>query len=187
MEQKNKHKILIHACCGICSGYPISFLKEMGYEPVVYFCNPNLDTKEEYEKRLEAQKIICMYHWVDLIAEEYRHEDFLAVAEGLENEPERGKRCDKCIELRLRQAAKKACELGIKSFTTSLVISPHKNFEKISEIGRLIASKPEFFPLEYLSFDFKKKDGFLKTNKLSRELGIYRQNYCGCEFSKRTV
>ena len=161
MEQKN-NKILIHACCGICSGYPISLLKEMGYEPVVYFCNPNLDTKEEFERRLEAQKIVCMYHWVDLIIEEYRHEDFLRVANGLENEPERGRRCDECIRLRLKKTAEKARELGITKFTTSLVISPHKNF----------------------AIDFKKKDGFLKTNTLSKKLGIYRQNYCGCEFSK---
>ena len=140
MVQKN-NKILIHACCGICSGYPISLLKEMGYEPVVYFCNPNLDTKEEFERRLEAQKIVCMYHWVDLIIEEYRHEDFLRVANGLENEPERGRRCDECIK---------------------------------SVAG----------DLEYIAIDFKKKDGFLKTNTLSKKLGIYRQNYCGCEFSK---
>ena len=76
MAPNENNKILIHACCGICSGYPISLLREMGYEPVVYFCNPNLDTKEEYDKRLEAQKIVCMYHWVDLVIEEYNHEDF---------------------------------------------------------------------------------------------------------------
>ena len=179
MEQKEENKILIHACCGICSGYPISLLKEMEYEPVVYFCNPNLDTKEEFERRLEAQKIVCMYHWVDLIVEEYNHNDFLQISKGLENEPERGKRCDKCIELRLKMAAKKAKELGIKKFTTSLVISPHKNYEKITEIGQANADG-----IEYVAIDFKKKDGFLKTNKLSKELGIYRQNYCGCEFSK---
>lgn len=184
MVQKKDNKILIHACCGICSGYPIALLKEMGYKPVVYFCNPNLDTKEEFERRLEAQKIICMYHWVDLIVEEYNHGDFLNAVKGLENEPEKGKRCDKCIELRLRQSAKKAKELGINKFTTSLVISPHKNFEKISEIGKSISSEQEYLPLEYLSLDFKKKDGLLKTNKLSKELGIYRQNYCGCEFAK---
>ena len=178
MEQKN-NKILIHACCGICSGYPISLLKEMGYEPVVYFCNPNLDTKEEFERRLEAQKIVCMYHWVDLIIEEYRHEDFLRVANGLENEPERGRRCDECIRLRLKKTAEKARELGITKFTTSLVISPHKNFAKITRIAEELAGD-----LEYIAIDFKKKDGFLKTNTLSKKLGIYRQNYCGCEFSK---
>ena len=213
MVQKNENKILLHACCGICSGYPISLLKEMGYTPVVYFCNPNLDTEEEYNKRLQAQKIVCMYHWVDLIAEEYKHNEFLEIAKGLEDEPEKGKRCEKCIELRLRQTANKAKELGIKKFTTSLVISPHKNFEKITNIGKSVSSNmedvqtntnetnifetdtftplppedlsPEDLPLEYLPLDFKKKDGFLKTNKLSKELGIYRQNYCGCEYSKR--
>lgn len=180
MVQSENRKILIHACCGICSGYPISLLKEMGYEPVVYFCNPNLDTKEEFERRLEAQKIVCMYHWVDLVVEEYKHEDFLKIAKGLEQEPEKGLRCDECIKLRLRKTVKKARELGIKYITTSLVISPHKNFAKITEIGKSLAED-----LEYVAIDFKKKDGFLKTNKLSKELGIYRQNYCGCEFSRR--
>ena len=189
MVQKNENKILIHACCGICSGYPISLLKEMGYEPVVYFCNPNLDTKEEFERRLEAQKIVCMYHWVDLVVEDYNHEEFLSYVSGLENEPERGKRCDKCIELRLRKTAEKAKELGINKMTTSLVISPHKNFDKISQIGKsvvstILKSTQEDFLLEYIPLDFKKKDGFLKTNKLSKELGLYRQNYCGCEFAK---
>ena len=179
MEQNTNKKILIHACCGICSGYPISLLKEMGYEPVVYFCNSNLDTKEEYERRLEAQKVVCMYHWVDLIAEEYRHEDFLEKVRGLEKELERGKRCDICIKMRLSAAVSKAKELGIKYFTTSLVISPHKNFAKITEIGKSLEND-----IEYIAIDFKKKDGFLKTNRLSKDLGIYRQNYCGCEFSK---
>ena len=179
MEQKKDNKILIHACCGICSGYPISLLKEMGYEPVVYFSNNNLDTKDEYDKRLEAQKIVCMYHWVELISEKYNHEEFLNLVKGLENEPERGARCDVCIKMRLESAAKKAKELGINKFTTSLVISPHKNFEKISEIGNEVSDD-----IEYISIDFKKKDGFLKTNKLSKELGLYRQNYCGCEFTK---
>ena len=179
MEQSVNNKILIHACCGICSAYPISLLKEMGYEPVVYFCNPNLDTREEYDRRLNAQKVVCMYHWVDLIAEEYQTDYFLSAVKGLENEPERGKRCDVCIRLRLSQTAEKARELGINKFTTSLVISPHKNFAKITEIANSVAGD-----LEYVAIDFKKKDGFLKTNKLSKELGIYRQNYCGCVFSK---
>ena len=151
----------------------------MGYEPVVYFCNPNLDTKDEFLRRLEAQKIVCMYHWVNLIVEEYDHEKYLDVVKGLENEPERGRRCDACIKLRLIETANKAQELGISKFTTSLVISPHKNFQQISEIGAEVAGD-----LEFVAIDFKKKDGFLKTNKLSKELGIYRQNYCGCEFAK---
>lgn len=177
MAQNENKKILLHACCAICSGYPISLLKEMGYSPVVYFCNPNLDTQEEFDRRLEAQKTVCEHFGVELIVEEYRHGEYLDYIKGLESEPERGSRCDKCIELRLIQASKKAQELGIEEFTTSLPISPHKNFQKISEIGKSAGSG--FLPL-----DFKKKDGFLKTNTLSKELGLYRQNYCGCEFAK---
>lgn len=178
MEQNTNKKILLHACCGICSGYPISLLIEMGYSPVVYFCNPNLDTEEEFYKRLEAQRKVCEHFGVELIVEEYNHNEYLDMIKGLEDEPERGKRCNKCIYLRLKKAGEKAKELGINEFTTSLVISPHKNFQKISETG-LSLSKG------YLPLDFKKKDGFLKTNKLSKELGLYRQNYCGCEFAKK--
>ena len=182
MGQKSADKILIHACCGICSGYPISLLKEMGYYPVVYFSNSNLDTKEEYERRLEAQKTVCSYHNVELITDGYNHNVFLEKVRGLENEPERGLRCDKCIEFRLSQTVKKAKELGITKYTTSLVISPHKNFNTITDIGKRIADD-----IEYIAIDFKKKDGFLKTNNLSKKLGLYRQNYCGCEFSKKTI
>lgn len=181
MVLSESKKILLHACCGICSGYPITLLKELGYEPVVYFCNPNLDTEEEFNKRLNAQKIICENFAVELIVEHYNHDEYLAYVKGLENEPERGKRCDKCIELRLKKASLKAKELGIDSFTTSLVISPHKNFDKISEIGNKLSKENG---INYLSINFKKKDGFLKTNQISKELNIYRQNYCGCEFAK---
>lgn len=181
MEQNVSKKILLHACCAICSGYPISLLKEMGYSVVVYFCNPNLDTEEEFEKRLNAQKTICNYSNVELIVEEYNHAEYLDYVKGLEKELERGSRCDKCIALRLKKTADKAKELNIKEFTTSLVISPHKNFAKISNLGSEIAKESG---LNYLSIDFKKKDGFLKTNKLSKSLEIYRQNYCGCEFAK---
>ncbi len=176
MVQNTSRKILLHACCAICSGYPISLLKEMGYSPVVYFCNPNLDTEEDFERRLEAQKTLCEHFDVELIVEEYNHNEYLKYVKGLEAEPERGSRCDKCIELRLIKTAQKAKELSIEEFTTSLVISPHKNFQKISTIGAGLG--------KYLALDFKKKDGFLKTNQISKELGLYRQNYCGCEFAR---
>ena len=182
MEQNQENnKILLHACCAICSGYPISLLKEMGYLPVVYFCNPNLDSAEEFNKRLKAQKTVCQYHNVELIVEPYDEKFFLEKVKGLEQEPEKGKRCVECIKLRLEATAQKARESGINKITTSLVISPHKNFTLISELGKTIAKD-----LEYISIDFKKKDGFLKTNNLSKELGLYRQNYCGCKFSNKT-
>lgn len=181
MEQKNKaNKILLHSCCGICSGYPISLLKDLGYCPVVYFCNPNLDTEDEFAKRLDAQKTVCDYHNVELLVEPYDPNSYMNAIKGFENEPEKGKRCDICIKIRLEKTAQKAQELGIKFFTTSLVISPHKNFEKISAIGKSFSKN-----IEYISIDFKKKDGFLKTNNLSKELNLYRQNYCGCIFSKQ--
>ena len=175
MEQK-KDKILLHACCAICSGYPISMLKDMGYSVVVYFCNPNLDTEKEFERRLDAQKKVCSYFNVDLLVEEYLNEEFLEYVQGLEEEPEKGARCDKCIELRLLKTAQKAKELGIMEFTTSLIISPHKNIERIFSIGEGISKE---FDLVYNKTNFRKKEGFLKTNNISRDLGLYRQSYCG--------
>ena len=179
---QNENKILLHACCAICSGYPITLLKELGYTPIVYFCNPNLDTLEEYNKRLNAQQELCEALGVELVVEEYNPREYLDYIQGLENEPEKGKRCDKCIELRLLKAAQKAKDFGLNKLTTSLTISPHKNFSKISQIGADVSNK---FGVEYVAYDFKKKDGFLKTNNISKNLNLYRQNYCGCKFAKK--
>lgn len=174
--------ILLHACCAICSAYPIKLLQEMGYEVIVYFFNPNIYPQAEYIKRLEAQKKLCENFGCELIVEEYEPKMFEIVSFGLEDEPEKGKRCTKCFELRLFQAAKKAKELSIKNFSTSIIISPHKNFELISKLGKTIAEK---YGINYLDIDFKKKDGFLKSNQIAKELGLYRQNYCGCFYSKK--
>ena len=182
MVQKNK--VLIHSCCAICSGYPIQLLKELGYSPVVFFCNPNLDSLEEFDRRLASQKKLCDFYNVELIVDEYCHSEYLDYVRGLENEPEKGLRCDKCIELRLIKTANLAKELGIFNITTSLVISPHKNFDKISDLGRKIAEKKD---LTYLDINFRKNDGFLKTNRISKDLELYRQNYCGCEFAKKNI
>ena len=181
-QKRDNSKILLHACCGICSAYPVSFLKDAGYEVVVYFYNPNIYPDVEYQKRLEAEKILCENSGVELIVEEYNQEEFFDYVKGFETEPEKGLRCDKCFELRLMKTANKAKELGIENFTTSIVISPHKNFQKLSTIGEEIASKTG---INFLAIDFKKKDGFLKTNKIANSLSLYRQNYCGCKFSMR--
>ena len=182
MEQRKDNKILLHACCGICSAHPINYLREAGYDVSVYFYNPNIFPREEYLKRLEAERILCKKYNVELIEGDYRPEDFQEAAKGLENEPEKGKRCDKCFELRLRKTAEKAQELKIEKFTTSIVISPHKNYEKLTEIGTRIAQETN---LTYIGINFRKNDGFLKTNKISKELNLYRQHYCGCKFSLR--
>lgn len=181
MEQ-NGNKILLHACCAICSAYPIEYLKNSGYEVIVYFYNPNIFPLEEYNRRLEAQKTLCTYEGVELIEGAYEPERFFEYVRGYEDCPEKGERCKLCFRLRLEETARKAKELGIDNFTTSIVISPHKNFALLSEIGEKIALESG---LNYLVVDFKKKDGFLKTNKIARELGLYRQNYCGCKFSQR--
>lgn len=181
MEQK-KDKVVIHTCCGICSGYPISLLKDMGYQVIAYFYNPNIYPKEEYQKRLEAEITLCNHLDCELIIGDYETDLYYEKVAGLENEPEKGKRCDKCFELRLLKTAKLAKEKGIQNITTSMVISPHKNFQKLTLIGENIANE---YGLDYLAIDFKKKDGFLKTNKISRDLGLYRQNYCGCKFAQR--
>lgn len=176
------NKLLLHACCGICSSYPISFLKDIGYEVVVYFYNPNIYPEDEYQKRLEAEKKLCEHFNCELIIGEYEPEIYYNYIKGLENEPEKGLRCDKCFELRLENSAKLAKKLNIKEFTTSMVISPHKNYNKLTRIGETIAKK---YDLTYLSTNFRKNDGFLKTNQISKSLNLYRQNYCGCKFAKK--
>ena len=125
---------------------------------------------------------MCAHFGCELIEETYNPLEFYAAAKGLEIEPEKGKRCDKCFELRLRKTAEFAKKMGISKYTTSIVISPHKSFQKLTEIGKRIAKE---YGIDYVAIDFKKKDGFLKTNKISRELNLYRQNYCGCKFSLR--
>lgn len=175
-------KILLHACCGICSGYPISLLQDMGYSVTVYFYNPNIYPEEEYQRRLEAEKTLCEHFGCELIIGDYETDVYNNFVKGFENEPEKGLRCDKCFELRLDKSAQKTKELGIEEFTTSMPISPHKDYEKLSKIGAQVAMK---YNLNYLPLNFRKYDGFLKTNKISKELNLYRQNYCGCKFAMR--
>ena len=181
MEQK-KDKVVLHTCCAICSGYPVSYLQDAGYQVYCYFYNPNIYPLEEYKRRLDAERTLCANLGCELIEAEYETERYYNAAAGLENEPEKGRRCDKCFELRLIKTAEFAKSQGINNFTTSIVISPHKSFQKLTIIGEDIAKN---YGLNYLAVDFKKKDGFLKTNKISRDLGLYRQNYCGCKFSLR--
>ena len=126
-------KIVLHACCAICSAYPLSMLKDSGYDVIVYFYNPNIHPEEEYQKRLEAQHTLCKHFDCKLVEGEYNPDEYYSFVKGFENEPERGLRCDKCFELRLQKTAEYAKSIGVDTFTTSIVISPHKNFSKISQ------------------------------------------------------
>ena len=180
MPESQKNKILLHACCAICSAYPIERLREEGFEPVIYFYNPNIYTYLEYEKRLNAERILCREKSCLLIEEKYEPEEYYDFVKGLEDEPERGMRCDKCFEMRLKKSAIFAKENGFEMLTTSIVISPHKNYEKITQIGERVCNE---VGIRYLAINFRKQDGFLKTNQISKELNLYRQKYCGCKFA----
>ena len=148
----------------------------------MYFANSNIDTKEEWEKRLEAAKVLAAVEGVPLFVEPYDHEEWLReVAAGFEGEPEKGARCLRCFRYNIGKAVKFAAENGFGAVTSSLTISPHKVSAAVFEAGKGAA---EGTGVEFLEYDFKKKDGFLKSLKRTKELGLYRQAYCGCEFSK---
>ncbi|MEG9430366.1 MAG: epoxyqueuosine reductase QueH [Christensenellaceae bacterium] len=175
-----KPALLMHACCAPCSSACLERLKDF-FDITVYYYNPNIDSVEEYAKRSAEQERLCKALGVDFVAESYAPEEFYAVAKGLEDAPEGGARCEKCFYLRLKKTAEKAEEKGFEYFTTTLTLSPLKNAALLNEIGERIASETG---VTWLPSDFKKKGGYLRSIELSKEYGLYRQNYCGCIFSK---
>ena len=178
-------KLLLHVCCAPCSSYCLEYLS-LYFDITVYFYNPNISVKEEYDYRLsEEERFISLKEFkypVKMTESEYRPEDFFKAVKGLEAEPEGGKRCRECFRLRLEATAKKAAELGFDFFTTTLTLSPLKNAALLNEIG---AETGERYGVEWLCSDFKKKEGYKRSIELSREYSLYRQNYCGCVFSRR--
>lgn len=172
---------VLHACCGPCASACVPRLKADVDEVVMYFANSNIDTREEYERRLAEARKLAEADGVRLEAEPYDHEEWLKeVAAGYENEPEKGARCARCFRYNLGKAALFAERIGADGFTTSLTVSPHKPSPLILSIGREMNGYLE-------AYDFKKKGGFLESVRRAKELGLYRQAYCGCEFSKRSV
>ena len=176
-----KEKILLHACCAVCMAYPVELLKE-NYEPVVFFYNPNIYPEEEYLRRRDELISYCECKNYKYIIGEYDTEKWKSYIAGLEKEPEKGLRCNKCFDFRLLAAAQKAVEEGIKIFTTTLSVSPHKVSKNIFEAGRKAA---DAYGIKFLEQDFKKQNGFLKTMQIAKENNFYRQQYCGCEYSIR--
>ena len=176
-------KILLHTCCGICFSYPSTLLRELGYEVVSYFYNPNIHPKEEFlRRRDELIKYLEKYNF-EYIVEEYNEEDFENISKGLESEPERGKRCNECFYLRLSKTAQKAVELNIPEFSTTLTVSPHKISSIIKAQGEEAEKKFGKNITKFTFFDFKKQNGFKKTNEIAFKEEMYRQNYCGCKYS----
>lgn len=178
--------LLLHSCCAPCSSYCIEYLSKF-FKITVFYYNPNITEVGEYQKRVEEQKRFLKEfpakYPLDFIEGNYEPERFFQMAEGLEKVPEGGERCHKCYELRLRETGKLAKNMGFDYFTTTLSISPLKNAKKLNEIGERISKEYE---VSYLYSDFKKKDGYKRSIALSAEYDLYRQNYCGCIFSKQT-
>lgn len=179
---KIRKKLLLHICCAPCSTHVVEKLSK-DYQVAGYFYNPNMYPEKEYELRLQEAKRLFEEMGVEFICQEkYQHEQWLKCCAGLENEPEGGKRCLKCYRFRLERTAEKAKELNFDIFATTLTISPYKKAVLINPIGAEIAQK---YQLEFLSADFKKQGGFQQSLELSAKHNLYRQNYCGCEFSRR--
>lgn len=177
--------LLLHACCAPCSSYCLEYLSQY-FSITVLFYNPNISPETEYNKRVdEIRRLIDglpVKNKVSLIEGRYLPSEFYNSVKGLEKEPEGGKRCHVCYELRLREAAITAKELGFDYFTTTLSISPLKDAEKLNEIGKKLSDE---YGVAYLYSDFKKKNGYKRSIELSREYKLYRQNFCGCVFSRR--
>ena len=180
-QAQEKKKILLHACCAVCFGYPSQLLKMLNYDVTAYFYNPNIHPQEEFLRRKSELERFCDKYKFELIAEDYNPQEFYDAVKGLEDEPEKGLRCPKCFELRLIKTAKKAKELGFERFSTTLTVSPHKLSEQIFEAGTIAK---ELTGIDYEAFDFKKNNGAKLTQEIARFNDLYKQNYCGCEFSR---
>ncbi len=184
LEQEERvPRLLLHSCCAPCSSYVLEYLSDY-FEITVFYYNPNIYPESEYYKRVTEQQILISKlkpdNPISFLEGSYDKEKFYQMAAGLEQVKEGGERCFRCYALRLREAAEKAKEGGFDYFTTTLSISPLKNAQKLNEIG-LAAGREAGVP--YLVSDFKKKDGYKRSVELSEEYGLYRQNYCGCQFS----
>ena len=174
-------KLLLHSCCGPCSTSVIERLKQY-FELIVYFYNPNIYPETEYLRRAEEQRSYLESLGIEYILGDYEFDIYESSVAGLEQEPEGGSRCKRCFEMRLEKTAHLADEMNIDYFTTTLTVSTHKNSQLINEIGLKIGEEHK---ANYLPSDFKKDDGYRKSIEMSKELGMYRQDYCGCKFSKR--
>ena len=178
-------KLLLHSCCAPCSSYVLSFLTKY-FDITILYYNPNIEPIEEYEKRKEEEKRLIKeidkVNSIDIIDCDWDNNKFKSISLGLENEPERGKRCYLCYELRMDKTASVAKEKGYDFFSTTLTVSPYKNSNWINEIGYTLEDK---YNIKYLCSDFKKDNGYKKSIELSKKYNLYRQNYCGCIYSKK--
>lgn len=187
-EREIGKRLFLHSCCAPCSSYVLEYLRKYFCITVFYY-NPNISFEQEYQKRVVEQKrLIDAYNCqetgypIDVVEGDYEPQLFFDMADGLEDCAEGGERCFLCYELRLRRTAELAKAGGYDYFSTTLTISPLKNAEKLNEIGERLANK---YQVEWLASDFKKKNGYKRSIELSAEYHLYRQDYCGCVYSKK--
>ena len=184
-EIKEPKKLLLHSCCAPCSSYVLEYLSKY-FKITVFYYNPNISIKEEFEKRLKEQVRLInemdTVNKIDIIEGKYENDKYEETIKGLENEKEGGNRCFKCYRLRMEETAELAKKLNYDYFTTTLSISPYKNAAKLNEIGEDLEKE---YNIKYLYADFKKKNGYKRSIELSKIYKLYRQNYCGCIYSKR--
>ena len=182
-----KKKLLLHACCAPCSSYVIEYLSNF-FDITILYYNPNIDTYDEFNHRLDELEIFVSLfktkNKVDVISLGYNPDEYLEEIKGLEGEKEGGSRCLKCYKLRLKRSCLYAKENNFDYFTTTLTISPLKNSKLLNQIGNELESE---YGIKYLYSDFKKREGYKRSIVLSREFNLYRQDYCGCKFSKNRI
>ncbi len=176
-----KPRLLLHACCGVCASSVLERLYPY-FEITVLYYNPNIYPQEEYIKRFEnlEQIALKMKLKIKILEIGYESKEFRAISKGLEKEKEGGERCLKCYKLRLERAAKMARDYNYDYFCTTLSVSPYKDSEKLNQIGTELSQK---YNVKYLYSDFKKKEGYKRSNELAKEYNLYRQDYCGCKYS----
>ena len=182
---KEPKKLLLHSCCAPCSSHVITYLKKF-FDITIFYYNPNISPKEEYDKRKEEQirliNELKTENKLDIIDCDYDNDLYEKSIKGLESCPERGDRCTVCFKLRLDKTAKIAKELNYDYFCSTLSVSPYKNSKLINEIGKEMEEK---YNIKWLYSDFKKEDGYKKSIELSKKYNLYRQDYCGCKYSIR--
>ena len=184
-DNKKIPTLLLHSCCAPCSSYCLEYLSNF-FKITIFYYNPNITEKEEYLKRVVEQKRLikelpCKYE-IKFLEGNYNPKLFFNLSKGLEREPEKGKRCFKCYELRLQETALIAKKLDFDYFATTLTLSPYKNSNWVNEIGEKLETK---YNIKYLYSDFKKKNGYKRSIELSKIYNLYRQDYCGCIYSKK--
>ena len=181
----NKPRLLLHACCGVCSSSVLEKLIPY-FDITILYYNPNIYPKEEYDNRLNTLKELIKKAKVNITVKEigYENEKFENISKDLEDEKEGGERCTKCFYLRLEETAKLAKSEKYDYFCTTLSVSPYKDSQKLNKIGKVLEEK---YNINYLYSDFKKKEGYKRSNELSKKYNLYRQNYCGCKYSLNEI